>query len=92
MGVWGVKLWGIGSSQSRTRLGIGLKFLGTRQIHFRPARMRFRLTIAIGFGQLVLLTVTFAEEDPLTGVFHFEAVESYSSRTEPQTESLESKF
>ena len=69
----------------------GLKFLGTRQIHFRAPKMRFRLTMAIGFGQLVL-TVTFAEQDQLTRVFHFESVGSYSSGTEPHTKDLESNF
>ena len=70
----------------------GLKFLGTRQIHFRAPKMCFRLTMAIGFSQLVLLTVTFAEQDQLTGVFHFESVGSYSSGTEPHTKDLESNF
>ena len=50
--------------------------------------------MAIGFGQLVLLTatVTFAEQDQLTGVFRFESVGSYSSGNEPQTKDLESNF
>ena len=48
--------------------------------------------MAIGFGQLGLLTVTFAEHDQLTGGFHFESVGSYSCGTEPQTENLESNL